>query len=75
MDGAIIDRGWGRDVLDHPFHLVAWVATHLAATGSVLRAGDIVMTGSLVTTKFPQRSSIYRYELAGLGAVELTVDV
>ena len=75
LDGAIIDRGWGRDVLDHPFHSVAWLAAHLAASGSALRAGDIVMTGSLVTTKFPRQSSAYHYELAGLGSVDVTVDV
>ena len=34
---------------------------HLAETGSTLRAGDLVMTGSLVTTKFPDQSSSYRY--------------
>ncbi len=42
---------------------------------SRLRAGDIVMTGSVVTTKFPDRSASYHYELAGCGAVELSVSV
>jgi 2-keto-4-pentenoate hydratase len=72
-DGVLVDRGFGRDVLGHPFHSVAWLAGHLAETGDVLRAGEIVMTGSLVTTKFPDRSLAYRYELTGLGAVELAV--
>jgi 2-keto-4-pentenoate hydratase len=75
VDGKIIDRGFGRDVLGHPFNSVAWLATHLAAQGSRLRAGDIVMTGSVVTTKFPDRSTKYRYELTGYGAVELSVSV
>lgn len=75
MDGQIIDRGFGRDVLGHPFHPVAWLATHLAEQGTRLRAGDIVMTGSLVTTKFPDRSCSYRYELTGCGAVELSVSM
>jgi 2-keto-4-pentenoate hydratase len=75
VDGKIIDRGFGRDVLGHPFHSVAWLATHLAAQGSRLCAGDIVMTGSVVTTKFPDRSTNYRYELTGYGAVELSVSV
>jgi 2-keto-4-pentenoate hydratase len=74
-DGKIIDRGFGRDVLGHPFHSVAWLAAHLAAQDSRLRAGDIVMTGSVVTTKFPDRSASYHYELAGCGAVELSVSV
>ena len=74
-EGQIIDRGFGRDVLGHPFHSLVWLSTHLAAQGSRLRAGDIVMTGSVVTTKFPDRSISYHYELSGCGAVELSVSV
>ncbi|MGO9700974.1 MAG: 2-keto-4-pentenoate hydratase [Xanthobacteraceae bacterium] len=73
MDGTITDRGFGRDVLGHPFHPVAWLAAHLAKLGTPLRAGEIVMTGNLVTTKFPQPPCAYRFELIGLGAVEVTV--
>jgi 2-keto-4-pentenoate hydratase len=75
VDGKIVDHGFGRDVLGHPFHSVAWLAAHLDARGSRLRAGDIVMTGSVVTTKFPDRATHYHYELTGCGAVELSVDV
>jgi 2-keto-4-pentenoate hydratase len=74
LDGKAVDRGFGRDVLGHPFAPVAWLAAHLAAQGTLLRAGDIVMTGSLVTTKFPDRSCAWRYELVGLGAVEVAID-
>lgn len=73
-NGAVVDRGLGRDVLGHPFQSVAWLAEHLAATGDLLRAGDIVMTGNLVTTKFPTASSIYRFEAIGLGAVEVSIE-
>ena len=75
VDGEILDRGFGRDVLGHPFHSVVWLATHLAEMGTALRAGDIVMTGNLVTTKFPDRSAAYRFDLAGLGAVDLSIRV
>ncbi len=71
-DSKEIDRGFGRDVLGHPFHSVAWLASHLAEVGTALRAGDIVMTGNLVTTKFPDRSSVYRFDVIGLGSVELS---
>ena len=73
MDGAEIGRGHGRDVLDHPFHAVAWLADHLASSGSGLRAGDIVMTGSIITTKFPDAPCRYRFELGELGAVEVSI--
>lgn len=72
--GVEIDRGFGRDVLEHPFHSVAWLAQHLARGGNGLRAGDIVMTGSIVTTKFPTEPCSYRFELKGLGSLDVTVE-
>ena len=74
-DGRVIDRGSGRDVLGHPFNSVAWLASHLAEMGSALRTGDIVMTGNLVTTKFPDRPSVYRFDVAGLGSVEASINM
>jgi 2-keto-4-pentenoate hydratase len=73
VDGEVIDRGSGRDVLGHPFHSVAWLVTHLGGMGTALSAGDIVMTGNLVTTKFPDHPSAYRFAINGLGAVELSI--
>jgi 2-keto-4-pentenoate hydratase len=73
LDGNALDRGSGGDVLGHPFHPVAWLASHLAAQGSGLRAGDIVMTGSIVTTKFPDRPASYRFDVKGLGSVDVRV--
>jgi 2-keto-4-pentenoate hydratase len=73
VDGKVQDRGSGRDVLGHPYNSVAWVAQHLAGTNDKLRAGDIVMTGNWVTTKFPDASSTYCFDVQGLGAVELSV--
>lgn len=73
LDGETVDRGMGRDVLGHPFVPLTWLANHLAGSGVGLRAGDIVMTGSLVTTRFPPVPGRFRFELAGLGAVEVSV--
>ncbi|WP_353182949.1 2-keto-4-pentenoate hydratase [Bosea sp. (in: a-proteobacteria)] len=72
-DGVEIDRGQGRDVLGHPFAPLAWLANALGAKGRGLLAGEIVMTGSLVTTRFPARSETYRFALEGIGAVDLAV--
>jgi 2-keto-4-pentenoate hydratase len=73
-NGAEVDRGHGRDALGHPFAPLAWLANHLARQGRFLRAGEVVMTGSLVTTRFPTSTEHYQFEVEGLGAVELTVD-
>ena len=74
-NGHGLDKGFGRDVLGHPFHSVAWLAGHLAKQGGGLKAGDIVMTGSLVTTKFPSQPCGYRFDLGALGSVEFSVEI
>ena len=70
---ALPDRGYGRDVLGHPFLPVVWLANHLAGEGGTLLAGEVVMTGSMVTTKFPTGPGHYRFQVSGLGAVDLTL--
>jgi 2-keto-4-pentenoate hydratase len=72
-NGAALDHGVGGDVLGHPFTPVAWLAEHLAARETLLAAGTIILTGSIVTTKFPKGGETYRFELAQLGAVDVSV--
>jgi 2-keto-4-pentenoate hydratase len=73
MDRASIGEGHGRDILGHPFHSVAWLATHLASRGVGLKAGQIVMTGSVMKTVFPEQDANYRFDLAPIGFVEVRV--
>lgn len=73
QDGVEIGRGLGADVLGHPLEPLAWLANHLAAQGGMLRKGDIVMTGSIVTTRFPDRPARYRFDLFAIGSVEAAV--
>ena len=51
-DRAAIGEGHGRDILGHPFNSVAWLATQLASRGVGLKAGQVVMTGSVMKTIF-----------------------
>jgi 2-keto-4-pentenoate hydratase len=74
LNGQEIDRGYARDVLGHPFVPLTWLANHLAEAGGALRAGDVVLTGSLIPTRFPKEPGAFRYELAGIGTVDLTVE-
>jgi 2-keto-4-pentenoate hydratase len=73
VDGQEIDHGFGRDVLGDPLGVVAWLANHLLARGERLKAGQIVMTGSLVPTRFPTEDAAYHYELEGIGSVDVGV--
>jgi 2-keto-4-pentenoate hydratase len=72
-DRIAIGEGHGRDILGHPFNSVAWLATQLASRGETLKAGQVVMTGSVMKTVFPAEDATYRFELAEIGAVEVSV--
>jgi 2-keto-4-pentenoate hydratase len=72
-DGAPVGEGRGGDILGHPFNSVAWLAAQLAGRGERLKAGQIVMTGSVMKTVFPAEDASYRFDLEGLGSVEVHV--
>ena len=72
INGVEAGQGTGADVLGHPHHALAWLANHLAADGKGLRAGEIVLTGSLVKTVWLNAGDEAVMELAGLGKVSAT---
>ncbi|MFF2148769.1 2-keto-4-pentenoate hydratase [Kitasatospora sp. NPDC058190] len=47
VDGALTATGAGREVLGDPLASVVWLARRLAAFGTGLKAGDIVLAGSV----------------------------
>lgn len=68
-------EGKGGDVMGgHPFVALAWLADLRARLGDPLRAGDIVMTGSLVQTQFPSRGEPVEAEIEGLGRAAVRFD-
>lgn len=61
------------EAMGHPFEAVAWIANHLNARGQMLRAGEFVMTGSTMKTRFPAGGERIRYALEGLGEVRAEI--
>ncbi len=55
-----------------PINALAWLANHLAAEGKGLRAGEIVLTGSLVKTVWLEAGDKVVMELSGLGTVSVS---
>jgi len=72
INGSEVSRGTGADVLGHPHNALAWLANHLAASGKGLRAGQIVLTGSLVKTVWLKSGDGVMMDLSGLGKVAVT---
>jgi 2-keto-4-pentenoate hydratase len=74
INGRPVGEGRGADAMGHPFGAVAWIADHLAAHGRGLLRGNVVITGSLITSKHVTAGDLVRFTLEGLGDVELRVD-
>ena len=73
INGSEIGRGRGGDVMGNPINALAWLANKLAADGAPLRAGMIVLTGSMVPIQFPAPGDRALVEVSGLGSAELIV--
>jgi len=47
VDGERLGEGSGADALGHPLTALSWLAERLLRDGTMLRAGDVVLTGGL----------------------------
>jgi 2-keto-4-pentenoate hydratase len=73
INGVEVGSGHGRDVLGHPLDAMLWMARHLHARGQGFKAGEFVITGSLVTSKFPAVGDAVLFTLEGVGEVRMQV--
>lgn len=74
INGRNVGEGRGADVMGHPLDAVAWLADHLASDRRGLLRDEIVITGSIVTTKTVAPGDRVRFDVEGLGSVELSVE-
>jgi 2-keto-4-pentenoate hydratase len=74
INGDPVGEGVGAAALGHPLDAVAWLANHLAARGRGLVFRDVVITGSMITSKFVKRGDVVRFSVESLGEAELRVD-
>ena len=73
INGQKAGEGIGGDVMGHPLEALAWLANTLAVRGKTLSQGKIVMTGSIVSTKFLKLGDSATVSIHGLGESCLTV--
>jgi 2-oxo-3-hexenedioate decarboxylase/2-keto-4-pentenoate hydratase len=67
INGESVGSGIGADVLGHPLSALAWLANTMAERGRPLRAGMVVSTGSIVSTKWPKAGDTVTAAIDGLG--------
>jgi 2-keto-4-pentenoate hydratase len=73
INGRAIGSGNGGDVMGHPLNALAWLADKLAAAGTPLRRGTIIMTGSMVPIQYPAAGDRAVIDVSGLGITELAL--
>jgi len=72
-NGVADEQGNSSAALGHPLNSVAFVANHLGARGKQLKAGETIMTGSALKTRFPKSGDTAVYRVDGLGEVGTSV--
>jgi 2-keto-4-pentenoate hydratase len=74
IDGRESDAGFGSDLMGHPMSALAWLASHASGAGQTMRAGEIAILGSLVTSRFPVAGQHLAFALQHFEPIELFVD-
>ncbi len=73
-NGTQIGEGSTRNAIGHTLDMVVWLAGHLGKRGKYLKAGQLVMTGSLMPPVFPKGGEEYIFTAEGLAPVVLYVE-
>ena len=74
VDGEIVAKGSGREVLGHPAAAVAWLANTLADFDTVLEPGHLVLPGAMTTAPFISSGQVVEARFSTLGHVSITFD-
>ena len=72
LNGTEVGRGEGRAVMGHPFEALVWLANLRARLGLGLRAGEFVLLGSVVETRWVGPGDEVTVGIEGLGEVRAT---
>ncbi len=68
-DGEILATGAGAAALGHPVNAVTWLANTLGRLGISLKAGEVILSGSLAAMIPVQANTNLRVSLGGIGSV------
>jgi 2-keto-4-pentenoate hydratase len=71
VNGAVAQKGSGAAVLGHPLAALEWLANHLAARGSGLRAGEYVTTGVTTDIYLAEKGDRVEADFGPVGRVEV----
>ncbi|PWV69034.1 2-oxopent-4-enoate hydratase [Halomonas sp. A11-A] len=70
-NGSIISTGAGAAALSSPVNCVAWLANTLGEFGISLKAGEVILSGSLVPLEPVKAGDAMRVDIGGIGSASV----
>jgi len=70
-NGSIISTGAGAAALSSPVNCVAWLANTLGKFDIALKAGEVILSGSLVPLEPVQAGDVMRVDIGGIGSASV----
>ena len=70
-NGALLSEGLGAAVQGSPLNAVAWLANTLGRHGVTLKAGEVILSGSLVPLAPAVAGDAFEMELFGIGGASV----
>jgi 2-keto-4-pentenoate hydratase len=71
QSGAVVGTGTAYEVMGNPLNSLAWIANHLGGRGLGVRAGDVVMCGSVSKILSVKAGDSVRATFTRLGSVSV----
>jgi len=69
VNNSLFSQGTGKNVLDSPLNVMAWLANHLQSRGISLKSGDLVSTGTACEIYQAEKGDKVSADFGELGSV------
>ena len=73
-NGEVASQGSGKACMDNPLNAALWLAEVMAANGTPLKAGEILLSGALGPMVVIEKGDRFEATIDGLGSVSVTID-
>lgn len=68
-DGRVVTTGVGRNVMGNPVNAIVWLARTAIEQGIPLKAGELLLPGSIGMIEFWETGPVHTAEITGVGSV------
>ncbi len=72
-NGRLLASGCGVEALGNPVNVVTWLANKLSAFGREIKAGQIILTGSLTKFFFIDPGDVVNVSFSNLGSIQFSI--